>query len=190
MNQRHAERDLGDGSRRDTVTRRQYRHTYTHIVIHSLIFSVLQSRSPILLFLFPSLSACLASKQAHQLAKYSATPQRLSVTFSALGSISNVIISCLCYCGSTTKGAVSLQTNCCWCLLRAGLDFCRAKNGPLSLWDVSTGHLIQSTAIVIKGWWEACVGIESRLDFISKIMPGLILRATHNGVKTRSTASR
>lgn len=77
-----AHRDLGDGSRRDT-------HMQTiqmHIVTPSLIFSILPSTS--LISLFPSLSACLGSKQVHQQAKHCAAPQRLSVTFSALGSIS------------------------------------------------------------------------------------------------------
>lgn len=75
-----------------------------------LIFSVFPSSSPISASLFPSPSASLGSKQVLQQAKHCATPQRLSVTFSALGCISPVIIGCLFYCGSTTIDAVSLQT--------------------------------------------------------------------------------
>lgn len=93
-----------------THTQTMRTHTYIHIVTWSLIFSVLPSTSLISFFLFPSLSACLGSKQVHQQAQHCATPQRLSVTFSALGSISPVIIGCLFYCASTTIAAVSLQT--------------------------------------------------------------------------------
>lgn len=82
-------------------------HTHSHLLIFSILPSPLFSP---LLFLSPSLLACLASKQVHQQAKHCATPQRLSVTFSALGSISPVIIGCLFYCGPTTMAAVSLQT--------------------------------------------------------------------------------
>lgn len=85
----------------------QHTHTHIHRVARLLICSVFPSSSPIPIFLFPSLIACRGSKQVLQQAP---TLQRLSVTFSAFGSISPAIIGCLFYCDSTTIAAVSLQT--------------------------------------------------------------------------------
>lgn len=109
MNQRHTEIWDMEVGRTHSNTHRQQTHTCTQSLTF-LYSSVLPSSSLIFLFLFPSLWDCLSSNQLHQQANHCATPQRLSVTFSALGSISPVIIGCLFYCASTTIVAVSLQT--------------------------------------------------------------------------------
>lgn len=143
--------------------------TYIHIVTRLLIFSVLPSSSPISVFLSPSASACLGSKQVLQQAKHCATPQRLSVTFSVLGSISPVIIGCLFYCGSTTIAAVSLQQG---LLLLMPIEnrkghFVGPQMAPVFLmrcidWASDSEH----SRVVCEGCWEVCGHMESRLHYV------------------------
>lgn len=142
-------------------THRDVDNTDTHIVTLSLILSFLSIYPLISLSLFPSLSACLGSKQVHQQAKLCATPQRLSVTFSALGSISPVIIGCLFYCGATTIAAVSLQTGLLLLMLieeRLGA-FCTGSVFPVRCIDWAANS--EQSRGVIEGRWEVCGLIES-----------------------------
>lgn len=145
---------MGDGSRQDTLAPMDTR-AYIRTAACGLICSVLPSSFPPLFLspFFPSLLARLGSKQVLQQAKHCATPQRRSVTFSVLGSISRVIIGCLFCRGPATIAAVSLQQG--LPLLtpvenRRGL-FCRAANGPgfpdetyqLGIWFRAVGHSVR-----------------------------------------------
>lgn len=95
----------------ETHTRRQCRPAHASASSLGHLFSPSFHLPP----LFPSFSFHLyrpvlaLNRSANRLCIV-ATPQRPSVTFSALGSISPVIIGCPFCCGSTTIAAVSLQT--------------------------------------------------------------------------------